>query len=72
MTTVKEMRIFHRQAISLRLMTDVQKATLVSNIVEAMQGVPEKIQLRQMNHFYQADPQYGLNVAQGLGLTFKP
>ncbi|WP_141604198.1 catalase KatA [Terrilactibacillus laevilacticus] len=52
-----------------RLMTDEQKTRLIENIVTAMKPVEkEEIKLRQIGHFYKADPDYGLRVAAGLGL----
>lgn len=34
-----------------------------------MTSVPRDIQLRQIEHFRQADPDYGNGVAEGLGVT---
>lgn len=53
-----------------RLMTEEQRAHLVANIVGAMKPVTkEEIKLRQIGHFYKADPEYGTRVAEGLGLS---
>lgn len=53
-----------------RLMTEEQRAHLVSNIVAAMKPVErDDIKLRQIGHFYKADPEYGTRVAEGLGLA---
>lgn len=54
-----------------RLMSADQKAQLINNIVTAMQPVPQPIQLLQISHFYKADPEYGLGVANGLGVEYK-
>ncbi len=51
-----------------RLMNANQKQQLFSNIHEAMQGVPERIKVRQLVHFYKADPEYGKGVASLLGI----
>lgn len=60
----------YKQAGDLyRLMNADQKAQLIDNIVRAMKPVPKFIQLRQMGHFYKADPNYGLGVANGLGIS---
>jgi catalase len=60
---------YYTQAGNLfRLMDDAARARLVNNIVGAMQGVPHDIQVRQIGHFYKADPAYGEGVAQGLGI----
>jgi len=40
----------------------------VGNIVEHLGGVQKRIQLRQTALFFNADPEYGRRVAQGLGL----
>ena len=45
-----------------------QKEQLFSNLAEAMQGVPERIVVRQLVLFYKADPAYGRGVAAKLGL----
>jgi len=31
-----------------------------------MKSMPEEIQIRQIRHFHQADPEYGKGVAAGL------
>lgn len=46
-----------------RLMNENQKEQLFANIAEAMDGVPERIQMRQLAHFYNADPAYASGVA---------
>ena len=51
-----------------RLMNDSQKEQLFSNLAAGMTGVPERIKMRQLVHFYKADPAYGQGVAQKLGL----
>ena len=40
----------------------------VGNIAAAMDGVPERIQVRQLVHFYKADPDYACGVAAKLNL----
>ncbi len=52
-----------------RLMNADQKAQLIDNIVRAMKPVPKEIQMRQLKHFYGADPEYGAGVAKGLGIS---
>lgn len=53
-----------------RLMSTEERERLVNNIVEAMKPVEkDEIKLRQIAHFYKADPEYGLGVAKGLGLA---
>ncbi|EIT85579.1 catalase [Fictibacillus macauensis ZFHKF-1] len=53
-----------------RLLTKDERTRLVHNVVEAMKPVAlEKIKLRQIQHFYKADPEYGTRVAEGLGLS---
>lgn len=51
-----------------RLMGAEEKQRLVANIAGAMQGVPRAIQVRQLRHFYKADPAYGEGVARRLGI----
>jgi catalase len=51
-----------------RLFSPGQKERLFGNIARHMAGVPPEIQLRQICHFFRADPAYGLGVAQALNL----
>jgi len=51
-----------------RLMGPAAQARLVDAIVGSMKDVPRAIQLRQVRHFYQADPAYGRGVAAALGI----
>ncbi len=52
-----------------RLMSEEERTRLVDTIVAAMKPVElEEIQLRQISHFYKADPEYGTRIAEGLGL----
>lgn len=52
-----------------RLMSEEERERLVANIVAAMKPVQrDDIKLRQISHFYKADPEYGTRIAQGLGL----
>ena len=50
-----------------RLMSPVEQARLIGNIVASMRTVPRDIQVRQIKHFFKADPKYGEGVAEGLG-----
>ncbi len=50
------------------VMTDEDRAHLISNIVGHLGGAQRRIQLRQCALFYKADPDYGTRVAEGLGL----
>jgi catalase len=52
-----------------RLMTPEQRERLMDNIRDAMQGVPLDIVRRQVQHFYRADPDYGIGVAARMGLA---
>ena len=51
-----------------RLMSAEEKVRLIGNLVGAMQGVPRATQVRQIRHFYKADPAFGEGVAKGLGI----
>jgi catalase len=51
-----------------RLLSADEQERLMDNIAAAMTGVPEPIQLRQVGHFFRADPAYGAGVARRLGL----
>ncbi|WHY02958.1 catalase KatA [Neobacillus sp. DY30] len=53
-----------------RLMTEEERTRLIATIVGAMKPVErDEIKLRQIQHFFQADPEYGERVANGLGLA---
>ncbi|WP_282171424.1 catalase KatA [Cytobacillus firmus] len=53
-----------------RLMSEEERSRLVANIVAAMKPVgKEEIKLRQIQHFFKADPDYGTRIAKGLGLA---
>ncbi len=54
-----------------RLMKSDERARLIGNIVGSMSSVPLRIQKRQIDHFYKADPEYGVGVARGLGLNIE-
>ena len=51
-----------------RLMSPDQKSQLIGNLMGVLKTVPRQIQLRQIGHFYKADPDYGSRVAEGLGI----
>ncbi|TFB21775.1 catalase [Filobacillus milosensis] len=52
-----------------RLMSDEGKERLVNAVVGHLgQCTMEEVKLRQIGHFYKADPDYGERVAKGLGL----
>jgi catalase len=53
-----------------RLMNPEQRERLFGNIARHMQAgnTPQEIQLRQLCHFFRADPGYGLGVAKALGI----
>ncbi|MGA2326904.1 MAG: catalase [Bryobacteraceae bacterium] len=52
-----------------RLLKTEEQQRLIHNLVASMKSVPKEIQLRQLEHFFKADPKYGQGVAQGLGLA---
>ncbi|RBW70160.1 catalase KatA [Bacillus taeanensis] len=53
-----------------RLMSNDERTRLIENIVNAMKPVKsDEIKLRQIGHFYKADPEYGTRIAEGLGLS---
>jgi catalase len=54
-----------------RLMKPQEQGRLIDNLVDAMKPAKREFQLRQIAHFYKADPNYGIRVAQGLGIDIK-
>ncbi|MFC7062867.1 catalase [Halobacillus seohaensis] len=52
-----------------RMLNEEEQSRLIKNIVGSMNPVEkDEIKLRQIEHFYKADPEYGQRVADGLGL----
>jgi catalase len=49
-------------------MSAEQKTQLIGNLVAPLKTVPRFIQVRQLRHFFKADPDYGARVAAGLGI----
>ena len=61
---------YYSQAGDLfRLLDAGHQQRLISNLVSHMSPVPREIQIRQIRHFYLADPKYGEGVAKGLGIA---
>jgi catalase len=54
-----------------RVLTDEERDDLIGNITGHLAGAQQQIQERQTAIFYKADPDYGLRVAEGLGLDAK-
>jgi catalase len=53
-----------------RLMSIEERTRLIATIVDAMKPVEkDEIKLRQIGHFYKADPEFGQGVADGIGLS---
>ncbi len=51
-----------------RLMSADQQAQLINKLVVPLQTVPRFIQVRQLGHFFKADPDYGSRVSARLGI----
>lgn len=58
-------------ALYRNVMTDQDRANLISNIVGHLKGAQKRLQLRQTALFYKADPEYGTWVAEGLSLSIE-
>ncbi len=54
-----------------RLMTPEQRAALFGNTARALDGCPEFIQRRHLEHCLLCDPEYGRGVAEALGLSLE-
>ncbi|MDO8689162.1 MAG: catalase, partial [Dehalococcoidia bacterium] len=54
-----------------KVMTDIDRARLIGNIISHLGNAQKRIQLRQTALFYKAEPDYGRRVAEGLGLNLK-
>ena len=55
-----------------RLMSEDAKQRLADSIVGSLGAVPKDIQMKQLCHFFQADADYGMRVARGLGIKVEP
>lgn len=59
-----------------KIMVPEQKQHTINNIVGAMSGIdgPKKIEIinRQLCHWFRADAQLGMGIAQGLGIELNP
>ncbi len=55
-----------------RLFDAGQRERLCKNLAAAMQGVPEHIVKRQLDHFHHADPAYAAGVAKELKIVHTP
>lgn len=51
-----------------RSFTSVEKDHLIANLVADLSQTPEQIQLRAICNFFRADVEYGMRLAQGLGV----
>ncbi len=54
-----------------RLMDAAAQQRLFGNIGRSMAGVPKPIVMRQLCHFFRADPAYGTGVAKALGIPME-
>ena len=52
-----------------RLMKPEEQERLAHNIVGSLSQATKEIQMRQLCHFFRADPSYGKRVAEGLGIN---
>ena len=55
-------------ALFRNVMNESDRKHLVNNIVNHLKNANVEIQERQVKIFYKCDPEYGLRVAQGLGI----
>ena len=60
---------FSHAGALFRLMSDEQKALLISNIAGTMACVSEDVIQRQLQYFFKADPAYGEGIAKALGIN---
>jgi catalase len=52
-----------------RMFDDAHRDRLTTRIAGALGDATEEIQMRQLCHFFRADPDYGIRVAKKLGIT---
>lgn len=58
-------------ALYNKVMTNVDRDHLISNIVGHLSGAKKEIQIRQTAIFYKVDPDYGSRIAEDLGIDMK-
>lgn len=51
------------------VMSEYDRSRLIHNIVLHLKNARKELQMRQVQHFYKADKEYGRRVAEGLGLS---
>ena len=59
---------FEQAGLLYRVLTAGERERLVRNIAGHMKNVPVEIQRRQIQHFLNADPEYGKRVAEALNV----
>jgi catalase len=59
---------FEQAGLLYRVMTEAERARLVSNIAGHLSNAGKEIQKRQVQHFTAADSEYGTRVARALGM----
>jgi catalase len=59
---------FEQAGLLYRVLTADARERLIQNIARHMKNVPEEIQRRQIQHFFNADSEYGTRVARALNL----
>ncbi len=59
---------YSQPAALFNLMNENQKDQLINNFAAGMEGVPERIKVRQLTHFYKANPVWGKGVATALNM----
>jgi catalase len=59
---------FEQAGLLFRVLTEEQRARLAGSIARHMKGISPEIQRRQIQHFSNADPEYGRLVAERLGI----
>jgi catalase len=59
---------FEQAGLLYRVMNEQERARLVANIARHLVGARKEIQARQVQHFAEADKEYGARVAKALGL----
>jgi len=55
-----------------KVMKNTDRDHLIGNIVVHLGNASKEIQLRQIRLFYNVDPEYGLRVAEDLGIKLLP
>lgn len=66
--SVDQTNIFKQDGEKYRSLSAAEKTILIEGIVSGLKPLSQDDQMKAICHYFQADAEYGLHVAKGLGL----